>query len=869
MKLISLHIENFGCLHQYDLKFSDGLTVIREDNGFGKTTLAEFIRAMFYGFPRAAKTLDRNKRKKYLPWSGGKCGGHLTFELEGTAYRIERTFGATPRGDTFNLIDLTTNQKSTRFTEEIGVELFRLDGESFERSTYMPQIHEAGALTTDSIRAKLGDLVEDTNDINNFDKAVTALKNKRSAFVPYRGSGGSVAEARAMVSRLQEELDRAEGKRNLLASAQEEIRELEAQLDRDSRELAQVREQITAGAQAAAAVAVRRQYEDLLTRYRQTSAALAEERRFENGVPGSDAFEEAGRDCEQYLALAAELQNVGLSDGERAQSEKLNTFFAPGVPEEEKLDELSRLQREVLRLRTVAESRTLSLEDQRQLEILKQYFKPGVPDEKAIDGAGEALEQAARLRQENLRLAMAQPAAPAKQSGGRGAVIALVIGIVALAAGIGLMTARSFLPGGILLGAGLLALIGAAYLGMKRMVSGALSGAAAENRARMDANEAEAVRMESEVRDFVRRYSRAGTLADALREIRDCRMSYQALLSRMEALAESRGSTEQEMAAAVRTLNSGLAPYFGEISNAEQAILELRMKSSRMLDLQAKKAAAVEREQKLLRQADELREKLQSFLGLYFESPTPGRFRSLLTELQRDCEEYTRTQKRLTELEQQLTAFRAEHGAVLAAPAPEEKADLESLKRTERQLSDSITEQTRRQLEQKQLARQLREETDRIPQLRDALELWQDRKDADQKKSETLDRTLEYLQQARDSLSGNYLGTIQKSFGNYLGRMTGEDREKILVTGDLEVRLERQGQARELAYFSAGQTDLVMLCMRFALVDALFSDVKPFVILDDPFVNLDDERTEQALALLKDLARDRQILYLVCNSSRA
>lgn len=96
--------------------------------------------------------------------------------------------------------------------------------------------------------------------------------------------------------------------------------------------------------------------------------------------------------------------------------------------------------------------------------------------------------------------------------------------------------------------------------------------------------------------------------------------------------------------------------------------------------------------------------------------------------------------------------------------------------------------------------------------------------------------------------------------------MTGE---KALVTSDLEVRLERQGGIRELGYFSAGQTDIVMLCMRFALVDALFAEVKPFVILDDPFVNLDDTHTEIALAMLKELAKDRQILYLVCNQSRA
>ena len=64
------------------------------------------------------------------------------------------------------------------------------------------------------------------------------------------------------------------------------------------------------------------------------------------------------------------------------------------------------------------------------------------------------------------------------------------------------------------------------------------------------------------------------------------------------------------------------------------------------------------------------------------------------------------------------------------------------------------------------------------------------------------------------------------------------------------------------------QTDLVMLCMRLSLVDALFREVKPFVILDDPFINLDDRRTAEALKLIRELSKDRQIIYLTCNSSR-
>ena len=75
----------------------------------------------------------------------------------------------------------------------------------------MPQIHDHASLTTDSIQAKLGDLVEDTNDINNFEKAITALRAKRSFYIPFRGNGGAVSEAQEHISQLQTELSEADG----------------------------------------------------------------------------------------------------------------------------------------------------------------------------------------------------------------------------------------------------------------------------------------------------------------------------------------------------------------------------------------------------------------------------------------------------------------------------------------------------------------------------------------------------------------------------------------------------------------------------------------------------------------------------------
>ena len=100
-------------------------------------------------------------------------------------------------------------------------------------------------------------------------------------------------------------------------------------------------------------------------------------------------------------------------------------------------------------------------------------------------------------------------------------------------------------------------------------------------------------------------------------------------------------------------------------------------------------------------------------------------------------------------------------------------------------------------------------------------------------------------------------------------QLSSDTADTVFLDQNLEITLERRGVTRELGYFSAGYSDIVMLCMRFALVDALFPDTKPFIILDDPFINLDDVNTEKAIELLKKLGEDRQITYLVCNSSRS
>ena len=58
------------------------------------------------------------------------------------------------------------------------------------------------------------------------------------------------------------------------------------------------------------------------------------------------------------------------------------------------------------------------------------------------------------------------------------------------------------------------------------------------------------------------------------------------------------------------------------------------------------------------------------------------------------------------------------------------------------------------------------------------------------------------------------------------------------------------------------------VCLRLSLIEAMFEKEKPFLVLDDPFVALDDKNLKSALELLKQASKEFQIVYLTCHESR-
>ena len=210
MYFLSCHIVNFGVLSDFSYTFSDGINVICRENGWGKSSFAAFLRAMLYGLPQTKKqALDDNLRRRYAPWNGGVFGGTLVLEHAGKQYRIERTFSVSAGRDRFEIYDLSTNQMTKAYSAELGKEMLGIDADTFSRVLFYGQNDRRDAENTETVRTRLGLLLEEAEDAGSCGEAIARLEKERKTLRTQMGGG--------LIPRLAEQAAAAEER---LASAE-------------------------------------------------------------------------------------------------------------------------------------------------------------------------------------------------------------------------------------------------------------------------------------------------------------------------------------------------------------------------------------------------------------------------------------------------------------------------------------------------------------------------------------------------------------------------------------------------------------------------------------------------------------------------
>jgi DNA repair exonuclease SbcCD ATPase subunit len=137
------------------------------------------------------------------------------------------------------------------------------------------------------------------------------------------------------------------------------------------------------------------------------------------------------------------------------------------------------------------------------------------------------------------------------------------------------------------------------------------------------------------------------------------------------------------------------------------------------------------------------------------------------------------------------------------------------------------------------------------------------------RRARVYDTTLKAVEAAEVATIRTATRYLERRMDADLERVTqGRYRRVAVDDADLGIRVyaPERGDWVDVSALSQGTLDLVYLAARIGLVRLVTGDRRPPLVLDDPFVTLDDDRAARALELLKEISRDFQVIYLTTSS---
>ena len=129
--------------------------------------------------------------------------------------------------------------------------------------------------------------------------------------------------------------------------------------------------------------------------------------------------------------------------------------------------------------------------------------------------------------------------------------------------------------------------------------------------------------------------------------------------------------------------------------------------------------------------------------------------------------------------------------------------------------------------------------------------------------------TLRAIEQAEQATMKTATRFLEKRMVADIARITGGRYRRVRVDDkslDIAVFAPEKGGWVPVSSLSQGTLDLIFLAARLGLVRLVTGDRRPPLVFDDPFVTLDDDRAMRALELLREIARDFQVIYLTTSA---
>lgn len=871
MKILSCHIENFGKLHDYSIEFCEGTNIICKENGWGKSTFAAFIRAMFYGLEGDRKrSIEENERKRYKPWQGGIFGGQLVFEIQGKKYLISRVFKDKEANDEFELRDVATNLPAKEYTSKIGEEIFKINRESFMRTVFIQQ-NQCETSPTDDINAKIGQLADNSNDLNNFEAAAAKLAEIISRLNPNR-STGSISKRSEEIARYERIVKGGEGITDSIEQYQKYLKEEETfheGLKEQMKEAGETQEKVS---RQQSAMARKSEWE----RLKSAVARKAEEKdacrqKFPGNIPVLEDVKKKISECNDMERAKEKAAMYQFSQAEKEELVSLADTFAPGLPSDGDFEEKLKETKKFRDLSQEHTSEQMSSSEKERLDELEPYFGNETENVTSVVGKwnNRNTKKGALPSKQAALMALKASMESGRPKRSKKMPFLLVIGIIFVAAGLAVALISSPTAGILMAAAGVgIAAAGILARGKEEPAQPEFSPEYENLRQVIEEDEKFVARIEEEVADYLMRHGKnynEDTVSFVLQEIMAESVEYNALKKKSEK------SLDSTKAADIEELRQSLTAFLGKygILSTDSKFVDdfyvLKDKAEKYKALREKQGNF----EKAEREFETRRGRILSFLEEYsFEASDDVSLQ--FDDIRDSVVTYQDAAKALKDAREELEQFETDNSilALKEIRIEESLPTLEELNQTIQILTEKREAVHDKIVSYNKTLGNLQEEYDEWEENCAKLKELKSLQAIEQKKYEYVSVAKKKLELAKEVMTAKYADPIFQGFSQYYEMISGSEAVCFHIDANTNVTVDELGKQRDTNTLSSGYRDLIGICLRTALVDAMYQEEEPPIIMDDPFHNLDDKKVNAGMEFVEKLGEKYQIIYFTCSASR-
>lgn len=765
MKLIKCHIENFGKLNNFEFNFSEGFNSIKEENGWGKSTFATFIKSMFYGLPSTTKrNLDENERKKYTPWQGGNFGGNIDFEINGKQYRIERFFGKNNSEDTFSLIDIATGKESKDYTENIGEQVFELDEEAFERSAFIPQ-KVLNSSINESISNKLTNLIQGTTDNYNYEDAQDKLDKKRSFLSNNKGSG--------QIQSIENKIEDVIGQITELNTSALAINDIQKQVDLYDNDI-----------------------DKLLKEQSEIKTQIKEYSKVQQKIANKDLYNKLSNQVAETNKTIRVKENI--FNGENTSVSEIDSYINIAKDVSKRESELKLKEKDEY--------------VNKKYDSLVRYFgdENNIPTAEKTKEISDKILNYTSLKNQVESLSVQQKSINESNKKSKLLGLFAILSLLSLILGVVLIN-TSLMVSVILLVIGGILLLSFGFMYLVNMINVKTKNVNNVNYEQLQSNNNECLKLQKEIEKFLYCFEDVDT------------------------------------------------DYNTAISN-------IILNRKDFENIKKQKEENLKENNELRDSLSEEKVKVENFLE-QFNLDNNIDLLDNLTLLKQTFIDISNLKEKFKKEQEELDNFKKEKNFDIDDNSIV-NVDISKLQSKESEYQNQID--TYREYKSNCVAKisKIQDDISALDDLESQKENLENELNELNKEFNAIKNAKKFLEMANESLSTKFLEPMKNGLNKYLSLITGKDFENLKLDIDFNISFEEYGKYRDVDYYSKGYKNIIDLCMRLALIDALFDKEKPFIVLDDPFVNMDDVKIENAKQFLHELSKTYQLIYFSCHESR-